>query len=326
MGCPTGAKQGALEVQIPRILKRNVKIFCNTEVLSVAENKVNALVKEAPKNTIENSIENGKHLFKAKKIIIAAGVLNTPVILLRSAKKLGLKNKNIGRYLTLHPVFNVNGVLKKAISNYSGFPKTVYSDYFSETDGFLLETSFYYPGITAKNNPSYGELHQEVMKDYDKMMSILILAHDKAEFRNRITINNKGERVLDYTLSEQSKKSLVKALQESAKLFFAAGCVKTLLPASKKLPLLKTDVDEIDKLISEKYLNLNKTPLSSAHPQGGSRMGSDITKSVCDIYGKVHGTKSVYICDASLFPTSVKVNPYETIMLLAKWVAESMFK
>ncbi|MCF6213823.1 MAG: GMC family oxidoreductase N-terminal domain-containing protein [Flavobacteriaceae bacterium] len=325
LGCPTGAKQGALEVQIPRILKRHVKIFCNTEVQAVAENKVNAIVKEAPQNTIANTIENGEYLFKAKKIIIAAGVLNTPVILLRSAKKLGLKNKNIGRYLTLHPVFNVNGILKKSISNYSGFPKTVYSDYFSETDGFLLETSFYYPGITAKNNPSYGILHQDAMSDYDKMMSILILAHDKAEFKNRITINKKGERILDYTLSEQSKKSLVKALQESAKLFFAAGCVKTLLPASKKLPLIKTDVDKIDELISEKYLNLNKTPLSSAHPQGGARMGSDSENSVCNIYGKVYGTKSIYVCDASLFPTSVKVNPYETIMLLAKWVAENMF-
>ena len=325
-GCQSGAKQGALEVQIPRLLKRGVQFFCNTEVISVAENTVNVIVKEAPQNTIKNNIDNGNYQFKSKKIIIAAGVLNTPVILLKSAKALRLKNKNIGRYITLHPVFNINSVFSKNISNNTGFPKTVYTDYFSDSDGFFLETSFYSLGITAKNNPGYGELHQEVMKDYKKMMSILILAHDKAEFKNCISINKKGERILNYTLSNQSKKSLVKALQESAKLFFAAGCEKTFLPASKKAPLLKRDVNEIDTLISEKYLNLNKTPMSSAHPQGGSRMGVDASNSVCDIYGKVHGTKSIYVCDASLFPTSVKVNPYETIMLLAKWVAENMFK
>lgn len=325
-GCQTGAKQGALEVQIPRLLKRGVQLFCNTEVVLVAENTVNVTVKEAPKNTIKNNIDSGNYQFKANKIIIAAGVLNTPVILLKSAKALGLKNKNIGRYITLHPVFNINGVFTENISNNTRFPKTVYTDYYSDSHGFFLETSFYSLGITAKNNRGYGELHQEVMKDYKKMMSILILAHDKAEFKNRISINKKGERILDYTISDASKRALIKALQVSTKLFFAAGCEKVLIPGSCKLPILKTDVSEIDALISENYLNLNKTPLSSAHPQGGSRMGIDASNSVCDIYGKVYGTKSIYVCDASLFPTSVKVNPYETIMLFAKWIAENMFK
>ena len=326
LGCTTGAKQGTLEVQIPRILKRGVQLFCNTEVITVEENKVHVIINDAPKGTFPNTLKSGSYQFNTKKIILAAGVLNTPAILLRSTNKLRLKNKNIGRYLSLHPAFNINGIHSKTISNYRGFPKTVYSDYFSETDDFYLETSFYFPGVTAKNNPGYGELHQEVMKNYDKMMSILILAHDKAEYHNRIAIDNKGKTVVDYTLSKQSKNALVKALKEATKIFFAAGCEKVLLPASNKYPLLKEDVNELDKFISEKYLNLYKTPLSSAHPQGGARMGHDNSSSVCDIYGKVYGTNSIYVCDASLFPTSVKVNPYETIMLLAKWVAENLLK
>ena len=38
--------------------------------------------------------------------------------------------------------------------------------------------------------------------------------------------------------------------------------------------------------------------------------------------GRLHGLDSVYVADASLFPTSVKVNPYETVMVLATHVAE----
>lgn len=323
LGCTTGAKQGALEVQIPRILKRGVQIFCNTNVISVEENIVNVIISDAPKGTKSNTIKSGSYQFNANKIILAAGVLNTPAILLRSTK-LRLKNKNIGRYLTLHPAFNINGVHTEIISNYRGFPKTVYTDHFSETDSFYLETSFYFPGVTAKNNIGYGELHQDMMRNYNKMMSILILAHDKSEYHNRITIDKKGKTVVDYTLSKQSKKALVKALKEATKIFFAAGCKKVLLPASNKNPLLKKDENNLNEFISEKYLNLYKTPLSSAHPQGGSRMGVNKTTSVCDIYGKVYGTNSIYVCDASLFPTSVQVNPYETIMLLAKWIAENI--
>jgi len=324
LGCTTGAKQGALEVQIPRVLERGVKIFCNTKVISVEENKVHVIVKDAPEGTKPNSFSSGTYQFHAKKIILAAGVLNTPTILLRSANQLRLKNKNIGRYLTLHPAFNINGIHTKIVSNYRGFPKTVYSDYFSETDHFYLETSFYFPGVTAKNNSGYGNMHQEIMKNYDKMMSILILAHDKAEYHNKVTIDKKGKTVVDYTISNASKNALIKALKEATKIFFAAGCEKVLLPATSKNPLLKSDSNVLDELISEKNLNLYKTPLSSAHPQGGSRMGDNQTISVCDIHGKVYGTKSIYVCDASLFPTSVQVNPYETIMLLAKWIAENL--
>ena len=324
-GCTSGAKQGALEVQIPRLLNRGVKIFCNAEATSVEEHTVNVLIKDNSKNGLENTIKAGQYQLKAKKIILAAGVLNTPVILLKSAKKLNLNTKNIGRFITLHPAFNVNGIYNKPITNNTGFPKTVYSDYFSDTDNFILETSFYSPGITAKNNPGYGELHQELMKDYSQMMSILILAHDKAEFKNRITLNRKGERQLEYTVSNDSKTALIKALQVATKLFFAAGCKSVSIPACQKSPLLKADIEQIESLIIEKNLNLNKTPLSSAHPQGGAKMGIDPKNSVCNLYGKVYGTKSIYVCDASLFPTSVKVNPYETIMVLSKWVAENLF-
>ncbi len=324
LGCTTGAKQGTLEVQIPKILKRGVKIFCNTKVVSVEENKVNVTVQDAPDGTLSNSMESGDYQFVAEKIILAAGVLNTPAILLRSASQLKLKNKNIGRYLTLHPAFNVNGIHSKDVFGFKGFPKTVYADHFSASDHFYLETSFYFPGVTAKNNQGYGESHQDIMKSYSKMMSILILAHDQAEFKNRINIDENGNTIVDYCINPQTKEILIKALQEAVKIFFAAGCEKVLVPASKKNPLIKKDTEFINDLISEKYLNLFKTPLSSAHPQGGARMGTDPLKAVCDTNGKVYGTNSIYVCDASLFPTSVQVNPYETVMLLAKWIGENV--
>ena len=322
LGCTSGAKQGTLEVQIPKVMERGVEIICNATVNKVEEHLVNITVKDAPKGTLPNEMLSGDHRLKSKVIILAAGVLNTPAILLRS--KLNLKNKNIGRYLTLHPVFNVNGVYKEKITNYRGFPKTVYTDHFSESEGFYLETSFYFPGVTAKNNPGYGQLHSEMMRDYSKMMSILILVHDHAEYGNRISIDKKGNPLIDYSISNKTRASLLKALRETTRIFFAAGCEKALIPASDRMPIVSEDIADLENIISDKNLNFSKTPLSSAHPQGGCRMGIDPDESVCDINGKVFGTDSIYVADASLFPTSVKVNPYETIMLLAKWVAENI--
>jgi choline dehydrogenase-like flavoprotein len=323
-GCTTGAKQSTLEVQLPRVIKRGVELIANAEVITVSENKVNCIIRDAPEGTIPNKHKAGKHTFTSKIIVLAAGVLNTPALLLRSIKELPISRKNLGRYITLHPALNINAVYPEKIKNYKGFPKTMYCDDFSEKDRFYLETSFYHPGITAKNNPGYGIEHQEAMKSFSQMMSILILLHDDAIASNRIKIDSDGKPIIVYKLSQNLKESLVKAIQVSAKLFFAAGCEKALLPGSSKYPLTMKDSDAIEELITSKSLNFNRTPLSSAHPQGGARMGKDKSSSVCDERGKVYGTNSIYVCDASLFPTSVEVNPYISIMLLAKHVAEGI--
>lgn len=324
IGCTSGAKQGTLELQIPRVLKRGVKLFANTKVERLAENTVFCEVKDAPKGTPKNTFPSGKLTLTAKYIVVAAGVLNTPALLMRSADKLAISTKNLGRYITLHPAFNLNAVYPEQIKNYRGFPKTMYSDQFSKTDGFYLETSFYYPGITAKNIPGYGEEHQSIMKDYHKLMSILILLHDKAEKHNRISIDKSDKLIINYVLAPDAKEKLAKAIRVAAKIFFKAGCVRASLPGSSKAILVEDDLSKIDKIIDSKYLNFYKTPLSSAHPQGGARMGIDPSVSVCDTMGKVYGTESIYVSDASLFPGSSEVNPYLTIMLLAKHIAEGL--
>jgi len=324
LGCTSGAKQGALEVQLPNVLDRGVELIYNAKVDKIGENTVYCSISKAPQGTKASSYKEGEYRFTADYIVVAAGVLNTPAILLRSTNELSITKGNIGNYLTLHPAMNLNAVYSEEISNYKGFPKTVYSDHYSKSDHFYLETSFYYPGLTAKNIPGFGSLHSEFMKEYSKMMSILILIHDKAEKHNRISIDKKGNPQVNYKLNPDAKESLVKAIQVSTKLFFAAGCTKALIPGSNKKPLLKEDMPLIEKYITAKDLNFSYSPMSSAHPQGGARMGKDPSVSVCDTKGKVYGTESVYVCDAALFPTSVQVNPYETIMLLAKHIAENL--
>ena len=58
------------------------------------------------------------------------------------------------------------------------------------------------------------------------------------------------------------------------------------------------------------------------HPQGTARMGEDPRRAVADSVGRVHGTPGLWVGDASLFPSSCKVNPQITIMALATRIAE----
>ena len=59
------------------------------------------------------------------------------------------------------------------------------------------------------------------------------------------------------------------------------------------------------------------TNIGSAHPQGGNRMGGIPGDYVVDSHSKAYGIDNLFVCDASVFPTSIGVNPQLTVMALA---------
>jgi choline dehydrogenase-like flavoprotein len=57
---------------------------------------------------------------------------------------------------------------------------------------------------------------------------------------------------------------------------------------------------------------------------GGCGMGTDARDSVTDSWGRVHGVPWLRVADSSLFPDSLEINPYLTVMALADRVAEGI--
>ena len=62
----------------------------------------------------------------------------------------------------------------------------------------------------------------------------------------------------------------------------------------------------------------------SYHPQGTMRMGADATQSVIAPNGECHDVAGLYVADASLFPTSIIVNPQETVYALSHYIADGI--
>jgi choline dehydrogenase-like flavoprotein len=51
-------------------------------------------------------------------------------------------------------------------------------------------------------------------------------------------------------------------------------------------------------------------------------MGSDARKSVVNASGEAHAVRNLFVCDASVFPTSVAVPAQLTVMTLATRTAQ----
>ncbi len=320
LGCAYSSMQGTLVNQLPKAFANGVELISNCHVKKVSDKKVYAAISPTPAGAQENMCEPGEICVEAKIIIVSCGSIATPALLQHS--KLEGLSPLAGKFLTLHPAMMTYGIMPQKIKNYRGFPKTFYTDQFSDSHHYFIETAFYFPFVTSKSLPGFGKFHRDIMKKYAQFTSGIILNHDEAKEENCIKADADGKPEIHYNLSAESKKSLVHALQRTAEVFFAGGCESVVTQCSYESLISANKKNEINNLIQDKYFLTHKTPVNSGHPQGGCRMGSAPDNSVVNEYGQLHGRKNLFVCDGSLFPTSVKVNPHITILALADRTAE----
>jgi hypothetical protein len=108
-----------------------------------------------------------------------------------------------------------------------------------------------------------------------------------------------------------------------ARMWFAVGA-RSLITSHRDVPEIRNKFD-IAALKDAVRNNPDSLMLGSAHPQGGNRMGNN-SGCVVDSDCKVHGFDNLYVCDASVFPTALGVNPQLTVMALATITADKIVK
>jgi len=322
LGCPNRAKQGTDRVQLPNAERNGVEVITRAEVLTVGEKTLAVRVDHKPAGAKgdPSSWEPGDYQIDTKMIVLCAGAVNTPALLLRSGFARDLPR--LGHGFTTHPAFIIVGEHARPITNFVGFPKSYYVDDFIESDHFVLETCMYFPFITAKSMAGLGAPHSAFMRAFPRLQMILVLACDKADAHNRVSIDKSGKPVVDYRFQSEAIQGLIRGAVTSAKILFAAGAVRVHMPVARETTIEATEAGRLEEIAASAEFTAGKTPVSAAHPQGGCGMGADRSGSVTDSYGRVHGLPWLFVADASLFPDSLEINPYLTIMALADRVAE----
>jgi choline dehydrogenase-like flavoprotein len=326
LGCPNQAKQGTHRVQLPRAERNGVEVVTRCDVLRIENKKVFARVnkkREGHKGE-PSTWEPGDYQIDAKVVVVCAGAVNSPALLLKSG--FGRTLRRLGRGFTCHPAFIIVAEHPHPITNFVGHPKSFYLDEFAQTDHFLLETCMYFPFTTAKAMVGFGEEHSRFMRAFPRLQMILVLACDGVDDYNRVTIDDRGRPVVHYRFTPEVIHGLVRGAVTSAKISFAAGAVRAHVPVSSSPTIELPDAERLDQIAESPEFMPGKLSVSAAHLQGGCAMGSGPADSVTDSCGRVHGVPWLYVADASLFPNSLEINPYLTIMALADRVTETIRK
>jgi choline dehydrogenase-like flavoprotein len=323
LGCPNGAKMGTHRVQLPAARSQGVEIVTRAEVLSVGERSlaVRVRARQPGEKGRESEWAPGAYRVAAQVVIVAAGAVGSPALLLRSG--FGATLPALGAGFTCHPAHILVAEHERAITNDVGHPKSFYIDRAAE-EGYVLETCMYFPFTTAKNLTGFGPAHSALMRAFPRLQMILVLACDKAVPENRVTVDRGGKPVVHYRFTRQTIEAMVRATRASAKIFFAAGALRVHAPSADPPLIERGDAARADRLIDARHFLPGKVSVSAAHLMGGCAMGRDAATSVTDARGRVHGIPWLRVADASLFPDSLEINPYLTIMALADRVAEGV--
>lgn len=323
LGCPNAAKQGTNQVQLPNAERQGVEVVTRAEALRIEDRAVTVRVTEKRPGEKGEPSEwaPGEYRVRAGVIVVAGGSIGSSALLLRSG--FGGRLRRLGEGFTCHPAHILVAEHARPITNDVGHPKSFFLDRAAK-ERFVLETCMYFPFTTAKNLTGFGAPHSALMQAFQRLQMILVLACDRAVPGNRITVDRAGNPVVHYRFTPEVVEALVRATRASAKIFFAAGALRVHAPSADPQLIEAGEADRVDELIDARHFKPGKISVSAAHLMGGCGMGRDVADSVTDARGRVHGIPWLRVADSSLFPDSVEINPYLTVMALADRVAEGI--
>jgi choline dehydrogenase-like flavoprotein len=326
LGCPNQAKQGTNRVQLPAAERGGVEVVTRAEVLRIAPDRVLTVrVTERPPGGKGTPSEwtTGLHRVDARVIVLAAGAIGSPTLLLRSA--LPGAPAGIGTRFTCHPALILVAVHGQPITNDVGHPKSFFVDRAVE-EGYVLETCMYFPFTTAKAITGFGAPHSATLRAFPRLQQILVLAVDHPTRDNRVTVDRSGKPVVQYRITPETVAALVRGNRAAARIFFAAGAMQVHAPFADPPLLDATDAERVETRIDAAHWKPGKQTISAGHLMGGCAMGSNAADSVTDAWGRVHGFPWLRVADAALFPDALEINPYVTIMALADRVADALLQ
>jgi choline dehydrogenase-like flavoprotein len=187
------------------------------------------------------------------------------------------------------------------------------STHYRDEHRIKLETLAIPPSLVASRIAGGGTALMRRLSEY-RHFAMWVQA-TWAESAGKVTTGWRGQPVIHYTLDRRDMEVFRNGLYLVAKMHFEAGAEK-VLPCIHGFPeeLLPDDLEKLREapLDPRAYLAI------MSHLFGGCIMGVNPDHAVCDELGRVHGVDDLIIVDASVFPSTIGVNPQHSIMGLSR--------
>jgi choline dehydrogenase-like flavoprotein len=294
--CAVRAKNDLATVLLPDLVRQGMELRADTVVNGFSVSR--GLVREV---SFQDRNTGAGGTVSARQVILAAGALGTPHLLLSA----GLERFNpggnvVGRYLMRHTNTIVFGIFPGRADPERRFHKqlAILDFYFGHPDhpalagkiGSLQQVPTPPRGLVQNEVPGWpGRL---LSQGVDLLTGLLAIAEDQPRFENSLSVDPRRtdafglpQPVIRHAYSERDLRAVGVLAAEAKSILRKAGAVAT-------------------------YVHPIRT---FSHTVGTVRMGTDPATSALDPNGNFRGIDNLFVTDGSFMPTSAALNPSLTI-------------
>ncbi|MBI5503558.1 MAG: GMC family oxidoreductase [Deltaproteobacteria bacterium] len=296
LGCSYDAKRSMNVSYVPRAVRAGARLKSMT--------KAERLVPRGD----GWRVECGDLVLEADHVVVAAGVVQTPMLLLRS----GI---HAGEGFQMHLQTLAWGDFAEPVDGFNGIPMVYsvleFSDVYGHTGpGFMIEGVSTQPLAFSTQPQGQGEVHAEVLRRYRHLAGAMMVL--RASTRGTIALGPEGRPRIDYPLQPHDIERVLPFYQRAVEMFLAAGASRVLLP--------HREANFVTRPPADLRIGPGWTYFYTAHPFGGACRGGPTVDGV----GQVRGQRNLWVLDASAFPEAPGVNPQTIICSLALEGAERL--
>lgn len=308
-GCPTSSKLHMGLTYLPRAWDAGATTYthCRATAIEMQGGRARAVLAKAQ--------GGGRLRVECDTVVVACGTLYTPVLL--RANKLGGESGELGQNLALHPATGVRARFAEEINMARGVPQSYYVDEFAG-EGIMFEGAAGPPDYAAMSFPFSGEQHRELMLDYLHIAQFGLMVSDTS--RGSVRALPGGALRMSYNLNADDLRTFKRGIELLAECYWAAGAEQVFPPIEGIGILRDGDLDTLRR----HELKPHELTLMAFHPMGTARADARPAHGVVDGDLRLHRADNVYVSDASVLPSSLGVNPQETVMALATRLAHAL--
>ena len=299
-GCRTESKASMDTTYLPAAVASGAEIRAGATVHGLerdAAGRITAVVYR----------QNGRDVRqRCSAVFLCAGGVESARLLLNTG--VGVANGQVGRHFMVHGATQVWGRFDEEMRSYRGYPSSIISEDMVRpagadfAGGYLMQSLGVMPLTFAttltRGGGLWGPDLLRALDDYPFMAGVGINAECLPAEGNRLELADEVDEVgmrkatLSFTAGDNEKAIDEHAVATMTAIVEAAGARSTTVLAR------------------------------TAHTVGTCRMGTDPELSVVDPVGRSHEVPNLYVCDNSVFPSSLIANPAITIMALALRTAD----
>ena len=314
IGCAYGKKLSALDWTLPRAQLEfgdAVRVLPDCRVEKV-------LVRDKRAYGVRARLEDGRRLtVRANTIVLSAGAIASSLILQRS----GLGGELAGRGLSFNMASPVTFDFAEVLHAERGMQISHFMRPTDGSDDGLVFESWFNP-IVAQSlfMPGWFEEHWDNMHRYKHMTCLGTVVGTESNGSVKASRLLGGVQ-LDYTPSDRDFVRMKNGVRIACELGLEADAER-VMPATFR-PINITCERELSR-IDDEIGDASDLSVNSVHPQGGNAMSANPLQGVVDPSFRVYDALGLHVCDASVFPSSITVNPQLTVMALAAYAADEI--